>query len=103
MDTGPIAIAANLTTTLAAAFNAAALLGRRTAALTPARRAAIAAIVCVNAGIAIEAMASQAMFAAWRAGAGIDVYFAPGAWTAARAPLLAGTLAMSALILRRPR
>lgn len=103
MDAASFAVAANLATALAAMFNAAALAMRRATAVTAARRTAIAVVACVNGGIAVEAAASQAMFAAWRSGAALDAFFAPGAWTAARMPLLAATLAMTALILRRPR
>lgn len=103
MDAASFAVAANLVTTLAAMFNAAALAARRASAATASRRTAIAVVACANGGIAIEAAASQAMFAAWRSGASADAFFATGAWTAARLPLLAATLAMTALILRSPR
>jgi hypothetical protein len=68
--------------------------GRRTAALTMA---------VLHAGIAVQALFSQALYSAHRLDLATAPLFGAGPWVASRALLLAGTLAVSALILRRAR
>lgn len=105
----PLDVAAALTFAVdaaafaAGAWNAAALLARRATERAPARRAAYATLAAVNAGIAVQAAFAQALYATHRLGLDVAPFFEPAPWVASRALLLAGTLAMSALILRRPR
>jgi hypothetical protein len=87
----------------AAAFNAAWLCGRWLGAAAPVRRLATATLALVNAGIAAQAAFAQATFTAHRLGWPLDPWFETAPWLAARAPLLAGTLLLSLLILRRAR
>jgi hypothetical protein len=82
------------------AFNAVWLLAFATDA-APSRRTAAVALAIMNAGAAVQAAFAQAMFTAHRLGFAIDPFFEPGAWLAARLLLLAGTLLISMLILRR--
>jgi len=96
-----LAFAADATTAVAGAFNAAWLTlhwlpidhrGRRFAALT---------LALLNAGIAVQAAFDQALFSAQRFGVPTTQFFAPAPWLSSRALLLAGTLLLSLLILRR--
>ena len=91
-------------TAASAAYNCAALLARRDAERSPARRNAVAVLALINAGIALQAAFAQALYTAHRIDAATAPFFAPGPWLASRLMLLAGTLLLSALILRsRPR
>ena len=92
--------AADAATAVTGAFNAAWLLAFA-AETSPARRSAAAALAVLNAGAAVQATFAQAMFSARRLGFSIDPFFEPGAWLASRLLLLAGTLLISMLILRR--
>lgn len=74
---------------------------RSRGAAPPARRTAAVALAVLNAGVAVQAAFAQAMFSARRLGFSIDPFFEPGAWLASRLLLLAGTLLISMLILRR--
>jgi hypothetical protein len=94
-----IIFAADGMTAAAGAFNAAWLLSFDAGA--PARRAAATALAVLNAGAATQAVFAQAMFTARRLGMSIDPFFEPGPWLASRMLLLAGTLLVSMLILRR--
>jgi hypothetical protein len=57
----------------------------------------------LHAGIAVQALFSQALYSAHRLDFATGPLFGAGPWMASRALLLAGTLAVSALILRRVR
>ena len=57
----------------------------------------------LNAGIAVQVAFGQALFSAHRWGYQLDPFFAAAPWLASRVLLLAATLALSALILRRSR
>jgi hypothetical protein len=99
-----IALAATGVTVAAAGWNASWLAGRawgdwsRPAAR---RRFAAGVLAILNGGIALESMAAQALYVAHHAGWETGPLFAPPAWIGARMALLCGTLALSALILRR--
>jgi hypothetical protein len=88
-------------TCAAASFNTAWLLARWARPGSDRRRTAAAALALLNAGIAVEAAFAQALLTAHRLGASTAPYFATASWLAARGGLLAGTLLVSALILRR--
>jgi len=90
-------------TAAAGAFNAAWLAAHWLRRAAPVRRLAAGTLALLNAGIAAQALFAQAMFSAQRFGLPVDPFFAPGPWLAARLPLLAATLLLSALILRRVR
>ena len=90
-------------TTVAGAFNAAWLSAHWLGGAARVRRLAAVTLALVNGGIAVQAAFAQAMFSAHRLGAPVEPFFAPAPWLAARLPLLAGTLLLSALILRRVR
>lgn len=92
--------AADGATAVSGAFNAVWLLGFAGQA-SPARRTAAGALAMLNAGAAVQAAFAQAMFTTRRLGFAIDPFFEPGAWLASRLLLLAGTLLISMLILRR--
>jgi len=89
------------TTAAAAAFNAAWLCAHWLGSAAPVRRLATATLALVNAGVAVQATFAQALFTAHRLGWPLAPWFEPAPWLAARAPLLAGTLLLSLLILRR--
>jgi hypothetical protein len=97
-----LAFTMDVQTALAGAFNAAWLAARRGREARPARRMAADVLCLLNAGIAVQAACAQALFLAYAAGVAGPL-FHPGAWLAARAPLFAGTLLLSLLILRRAR
>ena len=101
MDTAAaLFFAADAATAVSGAFNALWLLVFA-GETSPARRSAAAALAVLNAGAAVQATFAQAMFSARRLGFSIDPFFEPGAWLASRLLLLAGTLLISMLILRR--
>ncbi len=104
MDAAPALIFfADGATAAAAGFNTAWLAAHWLHRPAPVRRLAAVTLALVNAGIAVQATFAQAMFSAHRFGLPVEPFFAPGSWLAARLPLLAGTLLLSALILRRVR
>ena len=86
-------------TAVAAAYNAAwlALL----AGGPRPRRASAMALALLNVGIAAEAVFAQSLYSAHRFELSQDAFFAPQAWLPVRMAMLAGTLLISALILRR--
>jgi hypothetical protein len=94
-----VIFAADGVTAASGAFNAAWLMSFDAGA--PSRRGAAAALAVINAGAAAQAVFAQAMFTAHRLGLSIDPFFEPGPWLASRLLLLAGTLLVSMLILRR--
>jgi hypothetical protein len=87
-------------TASAGAFNAAWLVTAG-AELAPGRRAAAFSLAVLNLGAAAQAVFAQSMYTARRLGWPIEPFFEPGAWLASRLLLLAGTLLISMLILRR--
>lgn len=95
------AVSADALTCAAAGADAGWLLARN-AAREPSRRLAAGVLALLCAGVAVQAAGSIALFAAHRAGAA-DPFFEPRAWLATRTLLLAGTLALTALLLRRRR
>jgi hypothetical protein len=100
----PAAFAALLVdaaTAAAAAWNAAWFIVHAATTPSPGRRTASNAMALVNGGIAVQSIAAQALYAAWFSGRDVAPYFDPNAWLLARVLLLAGTLAISLLILRR--
>jgi hypothetical protein len=97
-----LAITADGATAVAAAFNAAWLARMRLAGAPHARRRlAAATLVLLNAGIAVQAAFALALFSTRLAAAPADPFFAAGPWLASRVTLLAATLLLSTLILRR--
>jgi hypothetical protein len=80
-------------------FNAAWLCSLDTG--TPSRRTAAIALAALNAGVAAQAIFAQCLFTAQRLGWSTEPFFEPGVWLASRLMLLAGTLCISILILRR--
>jgi hypothetical protein len=101
MDPGAAtATAADGLTAAAAAFNAAWLAAYW---LGPGQRRRLSALTlfALNAGIAVQAVFAQALYTAHRLDADVAPFFATGPWVAARALLLAATLMLSLLILRR--
>lgn len=94
-----IIFAADGLTAASGAFNAAWLLSYDSAA--PPRRIAAASLAVLNAGAATQAAFAQSMFTAHRLGFSVEPFFEPGAWLSSRLLLLAGTLLISMLILRR--
>jgi hypothetical protein len=95
--------AADGTTAGAGTFNAAWLWAHWLRQTARGRRLAACCLAVLNAGIAVQAVFSQALFTAHRFDVEIDALFAPASWLASRALLLAGTLLLSALIVRRVR
>lgn len=87
----------------AGAFNAAWLLAHWLGQAARGRRLAACSLGVLNAGIAVQAVFSQALFTAHRFHLDVDELFAPAPWVASRVLLLAGTLLLSALIVRRVR
>ena len=98
-----IVFAADATTVVAGAFNAAWLSSHWLGMTARGRRLAALSLATVNAGIAAQAAYAQALFSAHRFGWTAEPLFHTGPWLAARLPLLAGTLLLSALIIRRVR
>jgi hypothetical protein len=96
-----LAFAIDGMTAAAGAFNAAWLTAHAGSERTARRAAALLALAVLNAAAAIEALFAQALYSAHRFGGDIEPYFAPGAWLAVRLPMLAGTLLISLLILRK--
>ncbi len=94
-----LAFAVDGFTAVAASFNAAWLAlyagpGRE-------RRTAALALAMLNVAIAVEAVFAQALYTAHRFGMSQDAFFDAQAWLPVRLAMLAGTLMISALILRR--
>lgn len=85
-----------------AAFNAACLLARAGSERAGRRTAAIV-LAATNAGITVQAAWSQALYTAHRFGWPVEPFFDSGAWIAPRLLLLAGTIGVSLLLLRRAR
>lgn len=92
--------AADGATAVSGAFNAVWLVAFA-GEISPARRTAATALAVLNAGAAVQAVFAQSMFSARRLGFSVDPFFEPGAWLASRLLLLAGTILISMLILRR--
>ena len=90
-------------TVAAGAFNAAWLLQHWVRREARGRRLAAVTLATVNAGVAIEAAFAQALFTSHRLGGPAEPFFAAAPWLASRVVLLAGTLLLSMLILRRAR
>lgn len=102
MDTtAGLIFAADGTTTVAGAFNAAWLLQHWVRGAQRGRRLAAITLATLNAGIAVEAAFAQALYASHRLGGPVEPFFAAAPWLASRIALLAGTLLLSLLILRR--
>ena len=102
MDTSAALIfAADGVTAVAAAFNAAWLLQHWVHGAQRGRRLAAVTLATVNAGIAIQASFAQALFTAHRLGGPTEPFFVSAPWLASRIVLLAGTILLSTLILRR--
>jgi hypothetical protein len=101
LDPAPAAaLAADAVTALAGAANAIELWARRAAELRLRRRAALAALTALNAGIAVQASFAFALFSAYHAGDPLAPWFSPAAWLASRIVILAAALALTALIWR---
>jgi len=96
-----IVFMADAATAACAAFNAAWFAARRFGDGSEARRTASGVMALLNCGIAVQAVAAQVLFNAHRFGLDTATLFEPGVWLSARLPLLAGTLLVSLLILRR--
>jgi hypothetical protein len=102
MDTSAgLAFAVDGATAVAAAFNTAWLLQHWVRGTQPRRRLAAVTLATVNGGVAIQAAFAQALFTAHRLGGPTEPFFASAPWLASRVLLLAGTLLLSTLILRR--
>jgi hypothetical protein len=95
-----LVLAVDAATAAAALFNAAALSRRREREPSAARRNALLALGVLSAGVAVQAVFSQALYASQRAGADTTPFFAADAWVASKALLLAGTLLLTVLITR---
>lgn len=98
-----IIFAADATNAVAGAFNAAWLAAHWLGDTHRGRRLAAASLAVVNGGIATQAAFAQTLFLAHGFGWPAEPLFAATPWLAARLPLLAGTLLLSMLILRRTR
>ena len=96
-----LAFAADGLTVAAGGFNAAWLLTHWLGMEQRGRRLAAITLAAVNAGIAVQAVFAQALYSAHRFGLGVDPFFETAPWLASRLLLLAGTLLLSLLILRR--
>ncbi len=96
-----LVFAADGATVVAGAFNAAWLLAHWLVTDAKGRRLAAVTLALLNVGIAVQAAFSQALFVAHRFDLPTDPFYAPAPWLASRAALLAGTLLLSLLILRR--
>jgi len=95
------AFAADGATAAAGGFNAAWLGARATRETSRDRAFAAATLALLNAGIVVQAIFAQALYTAHRFGLSGQALFATPSWIASRAALLAGTLLLSLLILRR--
>jgi hypothetical protein len=95
-----IIFAADGAAAVSGGFNAAWLF-RIGAASPPGRRTAAVALAVLNAGVAVQATAAQALFTTRRLGLDDALFFEPGPWLASRLLLLTGTVLISMLILRR--
>jgi hypothetical protein len=93
--------AADAATCTAAAFNVASLLSRRSAQPSAGRRNAISVLAALNAGIVIRAALGQALCMAGRCDWPAAAHARADVALAARLPLLAGTVMLSLLIVRR--
>lgn len=96
-----IAFAADGATAAAGGFNAAWLALYRLSDRRPGRRTAAVTLLLINAGAAVQAVFAQALYSAHRFGTPDATFFAAPAWLASRALLLAGTLLLATLIVRR--
>ena len=102
MDTAAaLAFAVDGATAVAAAFNAAWLLQHWVRGAERGRRLAAITLALFNAGVGLQAAFAQALYTSHRFNGPIEPFFAPAPWLASRAALLAGTLLLSLLILRR--
>ena len=102
MDTAAaLAFAIDGATAVAAAFNAAWLLQHWVRGAERGRRLAAVTLALFNAGVGLQAAFAQALSTSHRFNGPIEPFFAPLPWLASRAALLAGTLLLSLLILRR--
>lgn len=102
MDTSAaLAFAVDGATAAAGAFNTAWLLQHWLRGAQRGRRLAAVTLATLNAGVAAQAAFALAFYTSHRLGGPVDPFFAPAPWLASRAILLAGTLLLSALILRR--
>lgn len=102
MDTSAgLIFAVDGSTTVAGAFNAAWLLHHWVRGAQRGRRLAAITLATVNAGVAVEAAFAQTLYTAHRLGGPVEPFFAAAPWLASRLALLAGTLLLSLLILRR--
>lgn len=96
-----LAFAVDGATAVAGAFNTAWLLQHWLRGAHHGRRLAAITLATLNAGVATQAAFAQALYSSHRLDGPIDPFFAPVPWLASRVTLLAGTLLLSALILRR--
>ena len=96
-----LAFAADGITATAATFNAACLWAMAAAERIAARRSALLSLALLSAGVAVQAVFAQAMYSSHRLGYALAPFFAAGPWLSSRLLLAAGTLALTALILRR--
>jgi hypothetical protein len=103
MDVGTaLALGADGLTAAAAAFNAAWLAaGPARNQRTAGRRFGALTLAAISAGAAVQAAFSLALFASHTYGFDSGDLYAPGPWVASRVVLLAGTVLLSMLILRR--
>lgn len=102
MDTSAaLAFFADGATAVAAAFNAAWLYHHWVRGAQRTRRLAAVTLATLNAGVAVQAAFAQTLYTSYRLGASAEPFFAPAPWLASRVVLLAGTLLLSTLILRR--
>lgn len=104
MDAGAgFIFAADATNAVAGAFNATWLTAHWLRAEARGRRLAAISLGTLNAGIAVQAAFAQALFNAHRFGWPEEPFFMATPWVAARLPLLAGTMLLTLLIVRRVR
>ena len=102
MDTSAaLAFAADGATAVAAAFNAAWLFQHWARGTQRGRRLAAVTLATLNAGVALQAAFAQTLYTSHRLGGPTEPFFASAPWLASRLVLLAGTLLLSTLILRR--
>jgi len=95
MHLGSLVVGEDLVTALSGAFNMGYFAGRAWRRGSRARRAGAGAMALVSMAAVVEAFLSQAFF--WGAGLPVEV------WALVRLPLLAATLFISIIILRRLR
>jgi hypothetical protein len=96
-----VAFAADGMTAVASAFNAALLVARAEAERVGVRRHALVVLAVLSVGVGIHAAFSQALYSAQRFDVDVAPFFAAEVWVASRIVLLAGTLLLSSLLLRR--